>query len=87
MNTMTISEVSKTFCVSTRMLRYYEKAGLITSTHRVDYAYRVYEEEAVRRLQLLLILRKLRIPVKQIEQILTDHSQSNTLPILIKQVA
>ncbi len=86
MNTMTVSEVSRAFNVSTRMLRYYEKAGLIYSTHKEDYSYRVFEEEAVRRLQLLLILRKLRIPVKQIEQILADQEQKNTLQILVQQI-
>ena len=39
----TITEVSRTLDVSTRMLRYYEQQGLITSRRREDYAYRVYD--------------------------------------------
>lgn len=51
MNTMTVSEVSKTYYVSSRMLRYYEKNGLISSIRIPDYSYRVYGSEAVKRLQ------------------------------------
>ena len=62
---MTISEVSKACGVSTRTLRYYEEIGLLPSLRRDgDYAYRVYDEASVRRLQQILILRKLRIPSK-----------------------
>jgi DNA-binding transcriptional MerR regulator len=68
--TMTISQVSKDFSISTRMLRYYEQEGLIKSFRREDYAYRMYDEEAISRLSLILLLRRLRIPVKQIKTIL-----------------
>lgn len=64
MNFMTISEVSKSFNVSTRILRNYEKIGLLPSQHKEDYSYRIYNEDAVRRLQHIIILRKLRIPLK-----------------------
>lgn len=46
----TISEVSKTYDVSTRTLRYYEELGIIHSTRKEDYAYRVYDDEAISRL-------------------------------------
>lgn len=87
MKTMTISEVSKQFNISTRMLRYYEKAGLISSTRIEDYSYRVYDTEAVKRLQHILILRKLRIPVKQIAIILDDTDQIKTLEIVQKNLS
>ncbi len=70
METMTISQVSKSFGISTRMLRYYEQAGLIESFRRDDYAYRMYDDAALSRLRQILILRKLRIPLKQIKVIL-----------------
>ncbi|MDD3335402.1 MAG: effector binding domain-containing protein [Eubacteriales bacterium] len=82
MEGMTVSEVSRRYSVSTRMLRYYEKIGLLQSGRREEYAYRMYDETAVRRLQILLILRKLRIPLKQIAVILDDGEQLKTLTIL-----
>lgn len=86
MEFMTITEVSRKFQISTRMLRYYEKAGLILSARKEDYSYRVYDEAAVRRLQQILVLRKLRIPVKQIALILNDEQQKKTLEILQENV-
>ncbi len=66
MTFMTISEVTKAFNVSTRMLRYYDEIGLLPSSRKEDYAYRVYDESAVRRLQQIITLRKLRIPLKRL---------------------
>ncbi len=81
MEFLTISQVSKQFHISTRMLRYYEKEGLICSRRMQDYSYRVYDGEAVKRLRQILVLRRLRIPVKQISEILNDAEQVRTLEI------
>lgn len=78
----TISQVTQQFNISARMLRYYEKKGLISSIRIPDYSYRVYDEEAVKRIQQILVLRKLRIPVQQIAAILDDTSQKQALEIL-----
>ena len=86
MEIMTVSEVSKAFHVSTRMLRYYEKMGLIVSRRKEGYAYRLYDEKSVRRLQQIILLRKLRIPLKQIAIILDDEMQADTLRILQENI-
>lgn len=86
MESMTISEVSKAFQISTRMLRYYEKIGLIESISKDDYAYRIYDEAAIRRLQYILIFRKLHIPLKQIGVILDDDKQQDTFRILQEKI-
>lgn len=70
MELQTISQVSKQFSVSTRTLRYYEQIGLITPVKKEDFAYRVYDMETITRLRQIIILRKLRIPLKQIAEIL-----------------
>lgn len=70
MELMTISTLSKEFEVSTRNLRYYEQLGLINSQKKEGYSYRCYDAQAVRTLQQILLLRKLRIPLKHIDRIL-----------------
>ena len=70
MDSITISQVSQRLGISVRMLRYYEQVGLVQSGRRAGYAYRVYDQEAVNRLSQILLLRKLRIPVRQIKTIL-----------------
>ena len=79
MNLITITEVSKNFNISTRTLRYYEQIGLLKSVKREDSGYRTYDEEAVVQLQQIIVLRKLRIPLKQIGLILQSE---NTLGII-----
>lgn len=75
----TITEVTRDFNISTRTLRYYEQIGLIKSIKKDYYAYRTYNDQAILRLQQIIILRKLRIPLKQIRTILQSE---NTIEIL-----
>ncbi|MCL2884450.1 MAG: effector binding domain-containing protein [Oscillospiraceae bacterium] len=74
MNLTTISEISRAMNISTRTLRYYEQIGLIESVKKDDYAYRTYDEATVTRLQQILVLRKLRISLKQIALILRSEN-------------
>lgn len=84
---MTISEVTKAFNVSTRMLRYYDTIGLLPSIRKDDYAYRVYDEPAVRRLQQIITLRKLRIPLKKIAQIYQDSEQMKAVEVFQESIS
>ena len=83
---MTVTEVSKTLGISTRMLRYYEKEGLIATKRREDYAYRMYDERAVRRLRQIVILRKLRISLKDIGVILNASEISEAVGIFLDKI-
>lgn len=75
MKEMTVNQVSKGLGISTRMLRYYEKEGLISSSRREGYSYRIYDEDAVSRVKQIILLRKLRIPVRKIKTIL-NHADA-----------
>lgn len=86
MELTTISQVSKEYNVSTRTLRYYEKIGLLNSCKKEDYAYRTYDDEAIRRLQQIIILRKLIIPLKQIAFIFENNDLSQMLKIFQKNI-
>lgn len=81
MELITISKLSKAYGISTRTLRYYEEIGLITSIKKEDYAYRTYDENALRRLQQILILRKLRIKLSDIASILDNADEMVALEI------
>lgn len=82
----TISEVSKNYDVSTRTLRYYEELGIIHSARKEDYAYRVYDDEAISRLQIVLTLRKLDISLKDIQRILESRSPDAFIALLKKKL-
>lgn len=84
MGLQTVSMVSKEHGISTRMLRYYEQSGLIKSTKKEGYAYRVYDEANLKRLQQVIILRKLQIPIKQICIILGNPNAITVIEIFKK---
>ena len=84
--TLTVTEVSRTYGVSARMLRHYEKLGLISSGRKEDYAYRVYRPEDILRLRQILVLRKLRLSLKEIGGILSDPGSSAAIAVFEKNL-
>lgn len=81
-----IREVASRYDVSARTLRYYEDMGLITSMRSSDHAYRMYDEEALRRLEQILILRKLNISIRDIRRIFSVEGSGAVLEVLKKKV-
>ena len=84
---LTVSEVTRTYGVSTRMLRHYEKIGLMASNRVEGYAYRVYRPEDIQRLRQILVLRKLRLPLKEIGEILKDPGPATAITVFEKNLA
>lgn len=84
---LTVTQVSRACGVSTRMLRYYEQQGLIASQRREDYAYRVYAPQDVTRLVQILVLRKLRIPLKDIAILLKEKDPARRREVFHRQIA
>jgi len=86
MELKTINQVSKNYGVSARMLRYYEQVGLIKSSRKENYAYRVYDEATIKRLKFVIIMRKLRIPTRQISDILNNQNALMTIEIFERNI-
>lgn len=82
MELLSISQVSKAFDMTTRTLRYYEQIGLIHSIKKEGYSYRTYDQEAILKLQQISILKKLKVPLKQIKVILEAEGTGTILDIL-----
>lgn len=85
-NLAKIREVSVRYNISARTLRYYEDMGLIESTRSDDYAYRLYDEAAIKRLEQILILRRLNISIKDIKRIFNTADSEVVLEVLEKKV-
>lgn len=85
--TLTVIEVSRMYGVTARMLRHYEKLGLMESARKEDYAYRVYREQDIRRLRQILALRKMRVSLKDIGAILADPGTGTAIAVLEKTLA
>lgn len=81
-----IREMSIKYDISARALKYYEDMGLISSTRSEDYAYRMYDEAAVKRLEQILTLRKLNISIKDIRCIFDAPDSKVVLEVLGNKV-
>ncbi|MCL2547415.1 MAG: MerR family transcriptional regulator, partial [Oscillospiraceae bacterium] len=82
-----VSQVAKTFGISTRMLRYYEQVGLIESIRNDDNSYRHYDQDMLKRLQQIVILRKLQIPIKQIRNILNNQNAVTIIEVFEQNIS
>jgi len=81
-NLIKIKEVSAKYDITARTLRYYEDMNLLTSTRSADVQYRLYDENAIRRLEQILILRKLNISIKDIQNIFASTGSEVVLEVL-----
>ena len=56
----TVNETARLAHVSVRTLHHYDAIGLLRPTTVTESGYRLYDEDALRRLQTILLLRQLR---------------------------
>ena len=69
---MLIGEVSQRSGISTRMLRHYDRIGLVTPTGRTQGGYRQYSDADVQRLFHVEALRSLGLGLQEVEEALGD---------------
>ena len=69
---MTIKGISTLTGISTRTLRYYDSIGLLCPTEKTEAGYRLYDENALERLQQILYIRELDFPLKSIKEIIEN---------------
>ena len=73
-----IGDVSKIYNVSTDILRYYEKIGLLIPDSRNSNGYRYYSEKQLWKLSNIRNLRKLGVGLKEITEFLETRSLEKT---------
>lgn len=72
MEPKTIKQVSDLTGVSIRMLRYYDKIGLLEPSSTTEAGYRLYDGRALETLQQILFFRELDFPLREIKSALSD---------------
>jgi len=85
-NLIKIRDVSSKYDITARTLRYYEDMGLITSTRSEEYAYRLYDDTSIKKLEQILILRKLNISVRDIKRVFDASGSEIVIEVLGKKV-
>ena len=84
---MNIGAASKASGVSQRMIRHYEKIGLIPAPPRRDSGYRDYSEADVHRLRFIANARDLGFPIEEIRTLLGLWSDSARSSADVKTLA
>jgi len=82
----TVTQIAKQTGVSVRTLHHYDAIGLLRPTQVTEAGYRLYDEEALERLYLVLLFRELGFPLKKIKGIL-DAPDFDRNRVLEAQVA
>ncbi len=66
----TVQEVSRLAGISIRTLHHYDAIGLLSPTTTTEAGYRLYDDDALARLQCILLFKELEFPLKDIKGIL-----------------
>ncbi len=68
----TVKDMSEITGVSIRTLRYYDEIGLLKPTEYTDAGYRLYDNNALEKLQEIMFFRELEIPLMDIKKIMDN---------------
>ncbi|QLK86834.1 MerR family transcriptional regulator [Staphylococcus sp. 17KM0847] len=85
MTTYTTGELAKKFGVSTRTLQYYDDKGILHPAYVDENQYRVYSEREAAKLKLILILKSLSIPLKEIKALVASDETLKTVHLLLER--
>ena len=82
MSTFRIQEFAKLAGVTVRALHHYDRLGLLSPPHRSAAGYRLYSHEDLGRLERILVLRYLGLPLREIAALLhsTESGVAESLP-------
>lgn len=80
-----IGDVAAKYDISSRALRYWEESGILESC-RMENGYRYYDELNVRKIRQIKLLRKLRLPIQGIQQILASGELSAAVQVLTEHM-
>lgn len=85
MSEYTTGELSKLTNVTIRTLQYYDKKDLLKPSRIYDNGKRIYTDDDLSRLKLIILLKNLGLPLKSIGEILSSNNSMAILNLLLEQ--
>jgi DNA-binding transcriptional MerR regulator/DNA gyrase inhibitor GyrI len=82
-----IHEISAKLGLTSRTLRHWEEKGLFKSMRDPQSGWRIYDDEAIQHIRLVLLLRELDIPIKAVKAILESASKEIAAKVIEKQIS
>ncbi|MCE5090247.1 MerR family transcriptional regulator [Staphylococcus devriesei] len=83
MSQYTIGELANHVGITVRTLQYYDHKGLLTAQRLEDSNRRIYNDEHLHQLQLILILKRFGCTLDEIKRLLHDESNLQTLKMIL----
>lgn len=80
-----IGEAAAQYRISNRTLRYWEEAEILTSV-RMDNGYRYYDDANIQKIKQIMLLRKLRLPIQDIQVIFVSNKLTYAVAVLQKHL-
>ena len=80
-----IGEVATKYEISNRTLRYWEEEGILSSV-RMENGYRYYDEANIARIKKIIMFRKLRLPIQDIQSIFLSNEISYVVSTMQKHL-
>ena len=71
---LTIGELADILSINVSTIRHYEREGLITPSKIDDNNYRLYDYDRLDRMQNLILLRSLDIPIKDLKNLIDNYT-------------
>lgn len=84
MSEYTIGDLAKKLNITTRTIRYYDQKGLVKPSRVSESGYRLYSDEQVKQLKLIIFLKELGFSLKDIQKILEDKNGDKLIDLLLE---
>ncbi|PNZ26722.1 MerR family transcriptional regulator [Staphylococcus rostri] len=85
MATYAIGDLAKMFNISTRTLQYYDEKGVLPPAYVNDNNYRVYTDQEVEKLKLILLMKTLGMQLKEIQALIQAEGTLDTVRLILDQ--
>ncbi|RAU95951.1 MerR family transcriptional regulator [Paenibacillus sp. YN15] len=86
MGLVKITDLTNMLGITSRSLRYYEQEGLIQSARSYSGKYRCYDAANIERLKQIMVLRKMKIPIKDIIRIYGSADMSVVVETFVNRI-